>query len=158
MVGTVRTLKKRGRARFLAALAESGNVRLSCQAARVGRSTVYAWRDADEKFRGEWDAALEEAVDVLEAEARRRGVEGVEEPVYYQGEKVGAVRRYSDTLLIFLLKGLRPQRYNIEAHQRAMELRAILDGMEQLKAQADEIEQARVPATGPDRTLSRRRK
>ena len=59
-------------------------------------------------------------------------------------------------LLIFLLKGLRPQRYNIEAYQRAMELRAILDGMEQLKAQADELGQVRVLATGQDRTFSRR--
>lgn len=93
---------------------------------------------------------------MLEAEARRRGVEGVEEPILFQSKVVTTVRKYSDVLLIFLLKGLRPRRYNIEAYQRAMELRAILDGMEQLKAQADELEQVRVLATGQDRTFSRR--
>lgn len=34
-----------------------------------------------------------------------RAVEGVLEPVYQRGEQVGTVRRYRDTLLIFLLKG-----------------------------------------------------
>ena len=60
---------------------------------KIVRATVYAWRDADEKFRGEWDAALEEAVDVLEAEVRRRGVEGVEEPILFQGKVVTTVRK-----------------------------------------------------------------
>lgn len=36
---------------------------------------------------------------------------GVDEPVYYQGRSVGRVKRYSDVLLIFLLKGIRPDVY-----------------------------------------------
>ena len=43
--------------------------------------------------------------DALEAEARRRAVEGVRKPVFYQGVICGWVGEYSDTLLIFLLKG-----------------------------------------------------
>ena len=35
----------------------------------------------------------------------------MEEPVYYQGEVVGQVQRYSDTLLMFLLKGRRPEKF-----------------------------------------------
>jgi hypothetical protein len=31
--------------------------------------------------------------------------------VFYQGEKVGTVQKYSDTLLIFLMKGVRPEKY-----------------------------------------------
>ena len=43
---------------------------------------------------------------------RRRAVEGVEEPVgWYKGEAGGVVRKYSDTLLIFLLKGRKPEMY-----------------------------------------------
>ncbi len=39
-------------------------------------------------------------------------MEGVEEPVrWYKGEAGGMVRKYSDVLLIFLLKGLRPDKY-----------------------------------------------
>ena len=52
------------------------------------------------------------AGDILEAEAHRRAVEGVEEPVgWYKGQAGGTVRRYSDVLLMFLLKGVLPERY-----------------------------------------------
>ncbi len=37
----------------------------------------------------------------------RRAVDGVDEPVYQGGKKVGSITRYSDTLLIFLLKANR---------------------------------------------------
>ncbi len=56
--------------------------------------------------------AEEVAADRLEAEAWRRAVEGVERPVgWYQGKPGGYVKEYSDVLLIFLLKGLRPEKY-----------------------------------------------
>ena len=59
-----------------------------------------------------FEEASEDAADSLEAEARRRAVEGVEEPVgWYKGQAGGVVRKYSDTLLIFLLKGRRPELY-----------------------------------------------
>lgn len=64
-------------------------------------------RHRDEKFARAWDAALEAATDVLEKEAVRRAVQGVDEPVYQGGKQVGSITRYSDTLLIFLLKANR---------------------------------------------------
>ena len=54
---------------------------------------------------------MEQAADVLEREAWRRASEGVKQPVFYQGEVCGHVQKYSDVLLIFLLKGARPDRY-----------------------------------------------
>ncbi len=49
--------------------------------------------------------------DILEAEAFRRAVEGVEKPVgWYKGEPGGYVREYSDVLLMFQLKALRPEK------------------------------------------------
>jgi hypothetical protein len=36
---------------------------------------------------------------------------GTLKPVYQGGKKVGAVREYSDTLLMFLLNGGRPEKY-----------------------------------------------
>ena len=54
---------------------------------------------------------MEQAADVLEREAWRRASEGVKQPVFYQGEVCGHVRKYSDVLLIFLLKGARPDKY-----------------------------------------------
>ena len=49
--------------------------------------------------------------DALEQEARRRALEGVEEPVFCRGERVGVIRRYSDALLILLLKAKRPEQF-----------------------------------------------
>lgn len=49
-------------------------------------------------------------VQCLEDEAVRRGYEGVERPVTIAGKRE-IIREYSDTLLIFLLKAARPQKY-----------------------------------------------
>ena len=106
---TTRTSKKKGG--FLDALAETCNVARAAELAGVARSTVYDWRVADSDFADEWEHALDLGADALEDEATRRAVEGVDEPVFYQGKACGVVRRYSDTLLIFLLKGRRPEKY-----------------------------------------------
>ena len=45
----------------------------------------------------------------------RRAREGVDEPVFYQGEHCCNVRRYSDTLLIFMLKARKPDVYRERA-------------------------------------------
>jgi hypothetical protein len=107
---TIRTPKKREQ--FLTTLRESGgNVSRSCSEARLSRVAAYAWRADDSNFARDWDEALEFAIEALEEEVRRRAFKGTDEPVYYQGEEVGAVRKYSDTLAIFLLKAHRPERY-----------------------------------------------
>lgn len=109
--------KERWPEKFIAALADSGNVRAACEVAGIARKTAYGKRNTDLAFAAEWDAALEEACDTLEAEARRRAVEGVDKPVYQQGMKVGVIREYSDTLLIFLLKGNRPSKFKETVRQ-----------------------------------------
>lgn len=98
---------------FIDALQKSGNVSEACRKAKVSRQVTYELKNdptaAD--FAERWESALEAATDSLELEARRRAATGVLEPVYYQGQKVGSVRRYSDTLLIFLLKAHRPEKF-----------------------------------------------
>ncbi|HWQ34318.1 MAG TPA: terminase [Blastocatellia bacterium] len=88
-----------------------GNVSRAARAARVSRSTVYFWRDEDSDFAKAWDDAIEEGLDDLEQEARRRAFKGTKKPVYQGGRLAGYVQEYSDTLLIFLLKGGRPKKY-----------------------------------------------
>lgn len=46
------------RERFIAALETGGRVDLAAAASRIGRKTVYRWRERDEAFRVDWDAAL----------------------------------------------------------------------------------------------------
>lgn len=96
---------------FLEALRDTANVSRSAKVAGVARSMAYRERKASEWFAKAWDDAIEEGVDYLEEEARRRAFEGTQKPVYQGGVKVGAVREFSDTLMIFLLKGRRREVY-----------------------------------------------
>jgi len=98
---------KRRRTAFLARLRESANVSAAARAAGLSRSSAYALRSRDPEFRAAWDEALEEALDDLEAELRRRAIEGVDKPVFYGGKECGSVKSYSDTLGMFLLKSRR---------------------------------------------------
>ncbi len=97
--------------KFFKSLARYGNVTRAAKAASVSRRVVYEWREEDEAFAKAWDEAIEESNDVLEGEAYRRAVTGTLEPVFYQGEKTGTVRRYSDSLLSLLLKSNRPEKF-----------------------------------------------
>ena len=115
-------LTKEQLTRFITHLRASANVTASARAIGASRRTLYNWRDRDEQFAAEWADALEEATDALEAEARRRAVEGVEEYVtckdgLVRDEKGNPVmqRRYSDGLLIRQLQAYRPERYRDRA-------------------------------------------
>lgn len=101
----------------------------SAWAAGISSVTAYAWKKnslatADpetgvlkDDFALRWKAAYADGVDVLEDEARRRAVDGIERPVYQGGVLVGAVTEYSDTLLAFALRGKKPETYNTERHE-----------------------------------------
>ncbi|SKA85541.1 hypothetical protein SAMN02745704_01883 [Paucidesulfovibrio gracilis DSM 16080] len=103
------------RAAFLEALALRGNVTWAAHQAGISRSRLYKLRKTDPELAKEWDEALAESADLLEAEAVRRAVEGTEEPYFYQGEQRGAARKYSDQLLMFLLKERRGEATNKES-------------------------------------------
>jgi hypothetical protein len=104
--GTAEKKKK-----FLKALGKTCNVSEAARLSGLSRRYWYKAKEKDRKFSEAWDDAVEVGVDALEAEARRRAYEGWDEPVFYKGDATGVVRRYSDTLLIFLLKGARPKKY-----------------------------------------------
>lgn len=88
-----RTRRRDWSARFLEVFRSTCNVRLSADAAGIDRDTAYRRRGRDPVFAKRWAQAEQDAVDVLEAEARRRALS------------------MSDTLLIFLLKSHRPEKY-----------------------------------------------
>ena len=103
------------RNKFLKALAEYGIVGTACKAAGIGRTMAFQWRQDDPVFASQWNEAVEQATELLEKEAWRRASEGWEKPVFQNGSQVGTIREYSNTLLIFLLKALRPDRYRDNA-------------------------------------------
>lgn len=108
---------------FLAELRATGNRTEAARRVGVARETAHRERKKDPAFATAWDEAVDEAVEALEYEARRRGFEGYDEPVVHQGkftvvkdEKTGekhvlTIRKYSDTLLIRLLEANRPEKY-----------------------------------------------
>jgi hypothetical protein len=87
------TREKHWRLRFLDALRVHGIVSRAAIEVGVERSTIYFERQRDPIFAQEWAEALDRGVDMLEDVAKKRAYEG------------------SDTLLIFLLKAHRPERY-----------------------------------------------
>jgi len=92
---------------FLQVLRETGNASAAARKAGVSLTKAYEKKATEEKFCREWDTAIEEALDDLEGELRRRALEGTEKPVYYGGKEVGSVRSYNDNLAMFLLKSRR---------------------------------------------------
>lgn len=141
---------------FLQEYARCGVIARAARAAGVSSSTVRLRRETDADFAAAFEQAGEDAVDALDSEARRRALDGVEEPVVYQGAltpvwerdangnvltreiegpddpvlgiptkqwvsvqarnedgslKWLTVRKYSDALLMFQLKGLRRRLY-----------------------------------------------
>lgn len=107
--------------RFLQEFTRTGNVSAAAKLADVGRRTHYDWLAQDPDYAAAFAEATEEAGDLLEAEARRRALEG---SISYKFDRYGAPlkhpdhpelnyfeRTYSDTLLIFLLKGAKPEKY-----------------------------------------------
>jgi hypothetical protein len=106
-----RALTADDRQRFLEALSNGWSVRHAAVYAGRHWRRFYTLRERDEAFAAQWAEAVEAGTDALEQEAYRRAVEGVEEPVYQGGKLVGTVRRYSDGLLQFLLRGRRREVY-----------------------------------------------
>lgn len=103
------------KAKFLEHFAVYGNVTAAAKAAGIERNTVYVWQERDDEFVAAFREAEIKATETLEAEARRRAVDGVvtETPIYVKGEHVDTIveTKYSDTLLIFLLKARAPEKY-----------------------------------------------
>lgn len=100
------------RALFLRVLSETANVSRAARTAGLSSSTVYRHRAQNGTFRQDWDAALNEALDLLEEVLIERARDGVEKPVFYGGEVKGTIRVYSDQLAMFLLKAKRPEVYD----------------------------------------------
>jgi hypothetical protein len=102
--------------RFLEDFAQTGNVTESCQNVGIRRrATVYDWQERDDEFVAGFREAEIKATEVLETAARRRAVDGVTTitPILHRGRVVYQIAetKYSDTLLIFLLKARAPEKY-----------------------------------------------
>lgn len=103
---------------MLEVLRATANVTKAAQAIGVSRQTAHDWRAQDVQFAKAWDDAINTAMEAAEGELYRRAVEGTLKPVFYQGGECGEIREYSDTLLMFMLKGHKPEKYRDVVEQK----------------------------------------
>jgi hypothetical protein len=97
---------------LLGALCSTPSQLQAAIAAKISPKTIYNWLHSDdEAFKAGFPVALEMGCLVAEREGWLRGVEGWLEPVYQGGRLVGYIRKKSDTMLIFMLKGGMPAKY-----------------------------------------------
>jgi hypothetical protein len=110
------------RATFLDALEAGSTVKEAAALVGMSERGVYKARQQDKAFHQAWidaaDIGSQIKLGVIEAEMDRRAIEGALRPVYYKGKPCGAVRDYSDTLLIFRAKALAPERYRERAETK----------------------------------------
>lgn len=95
------------KAPFLEALKAKHFIAQACEAVGIGRSTVYEWLENDPAFSRAVTEVKENTLDLVRAEAYRRAVDGVEEPVTVAGERE-MVKKFSDGLLIRILQAHDP--------------------------------------------------
>jgi hypothetical protein len=113
---------------FIKSLSNCGIVRHACEEAGVDIKTVYNKRKKDPDFAAEWQESLDLAADELEGEIRRRAFAG------------------SDLLAIFLMKGLRPEKFREKVYISTAQLDQLIEReLATLKGE-DEADPAATPA------------
>jgi hypothetical protein len=106
--------------RFLRALeVAGGSIGEACRQIGISWQTYRRHREEDPQFDHYCARAIGYGVEVLEDEAIRRALRGVQEPIYYRGQMIDAVQKYSDQLLMFLLRARKPLVYR---EHKAVEL------------------------------------
>jgi hypothetical protein len=96
---------------FLATLALTHSPIIACKAAKVSQATAYLQKKEDPQFEAQWQAAEAHAVDLLHDVCFKSALEGDLEPVFWQGVKVGHIRKYSDKLRIEMLRAHLPDKF-----------------------------------------------
>jgi len=114
--------------RFLDAFAALGNITAAAKMAGCNRQAHYNWMKEDPEYPRRFADAKAQANDRIDGEIIRRGMYGIDEPVFRTAynkdgkpvgtEIVGYIRRYSDQLLIAAAKANMPEKYR-ERHEHS---------------------------------------
>jgi len=126
---------------WLTVYANTGIIRLACEAAGVTRNYVYQYREDHPDFMEQWEAAKADAIDALENEARMRAL------------------TISDPLLLAMLRAYKPEyreKSSVELTGRdggPIQSETVLDDderVERLAALLDRARAARARLVNPD--------
>jgi hypothetical protein len=99
------------RPRFLATVALTRSLMIGCKAARVSINTVKRHRAADPQFDAQVIAAQEHAEEMLHDRCFGQALEGVLEPITWQGICVGHIRKFPERLQIEMLRAYHSDRF-----------------------------------------------
>ncbi|MFM7404364.1 MAG: hypothetical protein ACKO1N_09820 [Erythrobacter sp.] len=93
-------------AAFLRALSATHSVSEAARSVGKSRQSAYRLRSRlkGQPFDLAWEVAFHHSYDVLAHAALERALNGVEVPVFFQGEQVGAYRSYDERLTVALLQ------------------------------------------------------
>ncbi len=106
------------RTRFLAALRQSGNIRLSAREAGIDRETVRRWRLSDPWFARKEKEALEDFADLADMTAKHLALEGARVPIVHQGVIVDYKLERSEKLLLRINERLNPETWGAASAAR----------------------------------------
>ncbi len=92
-------------AAFLRALSATHSVSEAAKSVGKSRQSAYRLRSRlkGQPFDLAWEVAFHHSYDVLAHTALERALNGVEVPVFFQGEQVGSYRRFDERLTVALL-------------------------------------------------------
>lgn len=101
----------RWRPMFLAVVSLTHGITLGCRAAGVAENTVLGQREADVDFDAQVLAAQAYCIQLLHSVTMRDAIEGVLEPIFWQGIEVGHVRKVDNRLRVEMLRAHMPQTF-----------------------------------------------
>lgn len=107
------SLDEKRKAIFLRVLAETANPMKAAKAAGFQTTApINRMMKSDSAFAAQVAEATQAAGDALESVLIDRGMNGVEEDVYFKGDVVGTKVNYSDTLLLAAVKAAKREKYS----------------------------------------------
>ncbi len=129
---------------FLRQLSATHSVTEAAQSVGMSRQSAYRLRSRlkGQAFDLAWEVAFHHSYDVLAHAALERALNGVEVPVYFQGEQVGSYRKYDERLTVALLGSLSlggvpvMGKLGPKAEQHARDFEALLGAVERGEAVA----------------------
>lgn len=97
---------------FLKLFRDTGFVYQTSKQLGIDPLTVHNWINKDPVFASKMQQANEEITEKCETAALLRAVNGILQPVFQGGKKVGEIRVYSDRLLELILKARNRRKYS----------------------------------------------
>ncbi len=125
-------------AAFLRALSASHSVSVAARSVSMSRQSAYRLRSRlkGEAFDLAWEVAFHHSYDVLAHAALDRAINGIERPIFFQGEQVGSYRKYDERLTVAMLNRMTSRgnpkagRLGPEAERHARDFEGLLGAVE----------------------------